>query len=445
MMRIFTFGFVVCSCFGQKHVTVPANTTSLQSFISANNGATISIPAGNYLLSNAKSASGLSLNGFTGELDFAAGAKLLCNTTTVSAGWCVNIQNSTNLVIRGIWVGYSSEAGLPLPRASATNGAMQIWNCSNVSVYSPHIDASTGLGLIFGASTNVNVNQAQVLNTTADGLSFINDSAATLNGLYASKTGDDGLSVINYAFYGNNTGFTGTNIQSYGSAARGISVPGQSNVSISNFYVANAAKSGIITQTDFAFDTRRPSKVSWSNGTIVSSGLYGIQTDAADNVSYSNVKVSSSGAGGWYACTSACNNISGTNLSFTLGGGGSGFYLGAVNTGQFSGISISDNPTYGFYITGSSNVTFANLQVTDVSQKDSLGRAWWAESNTGSIAVNGLLVVDNQSTPTGYVVGEYENNLGPVIVTNISGEITSGQLSIQQTSSDATFELSSTS
>lgn len=429
------------SCFAQKQITVPENTPSLQKFLAAHNGYQITIPAGTYVLNNASQASGLSLSNFTGELDFASGAKLLCNTATTSGGWCVNIQNSSNLVIRGLWVGYTVESGLPLPRASATNGAIQIWNCSNVSVYNPHVDASTGLGFIIGVSSNASVSQAEVFNTSADGLSFINDAASSLNGLYANNTGDDGLSVINYDFYANKTGFTGTNIQSYRSAARGISVPGQSNVNISNFYVANAASSGIITLTDPSFQTRRPSNVTWSNGQIANSGLYGIQTDASDGVSYSGIQVSNSASGGWFGCANQCNNISSSNLTVTAGVNDSAMFLGSINQGTFSNITITNNPTYGMYITKSSGLSLSGITITDVSQKDSLGRAWWAESNVGGITVTGLTVVDNQLVPTGYVVGEYSDPSQAIKVTNITPNITHGSIAIQSSSPGSVFQM----
>lgn len=427
-------------CSGQKQIIMPKNTSSLQQFLAGHNGYKITIPAGTYVLNNSSQGSGLTLSNFTGELDFESGAKLLCNTPTTSGGWCVNVQNSNNLIIRGLWVGYTVESGLPLPRASATNGAIQIWNCSEISVYNPHVDASTGIGFVIGLSNAVSVSQAEVLSTTADGLSFVNDSGSSLNGLYASHTGDDGLSVVNYDFYANKNGFTGTNIQSYGSASRGISVPGQSNVRISNFYVTNAAKSGIITLTDYSYKTRRPSNVTWTNGQITNSGLYGIQTDASDGVSYSGIQVSNSGSGGWYGCDTECSNITSTNLAVTSGVKESAVFLGSINHGKFSNITITNNPTYGMYITKSSDLSLSGVTMTNVSQTDPLARAWWAENNVGSITLSGLTVVDDQAVPTGYVTGEHGNPIEAINVTSISPQITHGSIVIQSSSPGSLFQ-----
>jgi hypothetical protein len=441
-MKLPIYILLLCGpVFAEPEITMPSGTTSMESFIGAHNGYKIHIPAGNYRLNNSSGRSGLTIYSFSGELDFASGAKLLCSTADKTAGWCVNIQSANGLVIRGIWVGYANESGLPLARSGAVTGALQIWNSSDITVSNPHVNASTGIGFVIGICKNVSVSQAEVFKTSADGLSFVNDASSSLDGLYVNGTGDDGLSVINYSFYANNSGFVGTNIQSYGSRARGISVPGQSNVAISNFYVSNAEKAGIITQTDYSYQTRRPSHVTWSNGRITGSKLFGIQTDGSDNISYKNIQVSNSRSGGWYGCDDTCNNISASDISLSAGLGGSALYAGSINTGTFSNVTISQNPTYGMFITNSSGLSFSNLSITNVSQTDTLARAWWAENNFGKVSVSGLTVTDNQEAATGFVVGEYSNPANSVTVTSIKPKIAHGTLSIEQTSPGASFKL----
>jgi hypothetical protein len=362
----------------------------------------------------------------------------LCNTFNTGAGWCVNIQGSDGVVLRGLWVGYT--APLTLSRDQATTGAIQVWNSANISVYTPHVDTSTGIGFVLGLSKAVSVHNAEVFNSTADGLSFVNDQDSILDGLTAQNTGDDGLSIINYGFYTNYTGFTGKNIVSIGSKARGISVPGQSDVAISNFTVQNAAKSGIITQQDFSWDTRRPINVSWSNGQISNSGLFGIQTDAADSVGYNNIQVTNSGFGGWYGCDSPCSSVTTSGVSLTSSGDGSALFVGSLTSSTFTDVAIADSSTYGAYITKSSGLTFSNTKITDVAKDDSLHRAWWAESNTGAIAVNGLLIADDQANATGYIIGEWQNPASSIKVTGIQSQIANGKLQVQSSSSGVTFQ-----
>jgi hypothetical protein len=428
-----------CICLGQLSITVPAGTASLERFIASHNGYKIQIPPGTYVLNNSRGKSGITLHNFTGELNFAVGARLLCTAYSSSAGWCVNIQHAKGLVIRNIWVGYMGKITRMLLRTEAVTGALQVWDSENVSVYRPHVDASTGIGFVLGNSRTVHVFDAEVLNTAADGLSFVNDAEGYLNGLYARRTGDDSLSVLNYEFYPNNTGFIGTNIRSYASNARGISVPGQSEVKISDFYVQDSVKAGIITQTDFSFHTRRPKNVTWSNGRIANSGLFGIQTDAADHVSYNNIHVASSASGGWYGCDVPCTDISVSALSVIGGTGGSALYAGAISHGRFSDVFVADNPTYGVFVTKSADLSFTNLRVTNVSKSDPLGRAWWAERNTGMILVEGLTLIDNQIAPTGIVVGEFKNPENKVRVTNLASWISAGKIRIQSTSLGALF------
>ena len=222
---------------------------------------------------------------------------------------------------------FQMKTALPLARSKATNGAIQIWNSSNVEVYNSHVDASHGLGLIAGESSNVKFYGAEVQNTTADGCSFINVGNGYLDGLTATNTGDDGLSVINYSYYTNNTGFTGTNIQSVGSKARGISVPGQSNVSISNFTVSNSSYDGVLVLTDGAFSTARPSNVAISNGTVQSAGTNGVEISGADSVTLTSIQVNTFAESGFLTSTSNNNHVVGSNLSATKSSGGALFPL----------------------------------------------------------------------------------------------------------------------
>ena len=55
--------------------------------------------------------------------------------------------------------------------------------------------------------------------------------------LTTRNTGDDGLAFLNYGTFTNNTGGTANNINVYNSQARGITVIGQSGVTITTFHV----------------------------------------------------------------------------------------------------------------------------------------------------------------------------------------------------------------
>jgi hypothetical protein len=429
------------TCFGQlPQVTMP-NNAAVASFIAAHKGYQITVSPGTYTFNNANNAAGLTINNWSGEIDFAPGAQFKCNTYSTKSGWCVNIQNSNNVVLRGVWVGYTSAPAVPMARSKSTTGALQVWNSTNVTSYSSHIDASTGIGFVIGLTTNPKVYQSEVYNTVADGLSFMNDQDAYLEGHYSNNTGDDGLSVLNYAYYNNYTGFTGKSIQVNNSGARGIGVAGQSNVNISNFSVTNTKASGIITLDDLSYNMRRPSNVNWSSGTITAPQLFGIQVDSSDNVTFTSIDVKKANYGGFYACDNTCANINGSDLSFEDTGDGVGLYAAKIAKGTFSGIDIDRSLDYGVYISGSSALTFTNLSIKDTAITGGQGRAWWAENDTGKITVSGLTISDDQPGATGYIVGEYNNPSSSISVTGIVSEIENGTLSIQKSSSGSVFTM----
>ena len=80
---------------------------------------------------------------------------------------------------------------------------------------------------------------------------------------------------MNYLSAPDRTGGQATNITVRNSAARGISVVGQSLVRISDFRIENTSSSGVLCGQDSFWKTRIPTGVQFSSGHIWAAGRLG--------------------------------------------------------------------------------------------------------------------------------------------------------------------------
>jgi hypothetical protein len=103
---------------------------------------------------------------------------------------------------------------------------------------------------------------------------------------------------------------------------------------------------------------------------------------------------------------------------------GKGFDL--ANAAYFlEDLSAQGTNRAGIVVASSRLVKYGKLRSINVSKEDALRRAFWFENNTW-LEGKELHVVDNQATPTGYIVGTYgaqSGTLGVVYDQIINGEV----------------------
>jgi hypothetical protein len=430
----------------------------IQSIINSNPNGTIYFPMGIYRLHNSSfDQPGLLFENFHGTAIMQSGARFLCDTITVGvAGQCIHILNSSNATFANFDIGYIGDSALPYPRSEAGNNALLVENSQNITISNTTVEHSPGSGIWVTGSMGINfLNGTSVNNTTADGLHFENDGNSSVVGYFAQNTGDDALSATNQSTGVVNCGLSASNIQIYRSLSSGIAVRGACNSTFSNFYIDTTANSGLIVAQDPNFSTLVPQSAIFKNGTVLSSGrisspvvsgkdcidistsqgtsisnvacvyplISGVRTDGgANDVTLNGVTVDAAPNLG-FQIDDATNVWLTNTISRNSAGGGYVFDTG-YSGGSVVGAYACNSGAYGFYHAGVSHVAESTLVSYDSSEGNSSNRAWWAENGTSYISLNGIQLIDNETSKP-IVVGSTGGN-GTITINEVSIDSTLG-------------------
>ncbi|MGA3047250.1 MAG: right-handed parallel beta-helix repeat-containing protein [Terracidiphilus sp.] len=425
------------------------DTGVIQSIIDSNPNSTIYFPMGLYLLHN-ENMPGLQFQNFHGTAVMQSGARFLCDTIeTPTAGSCIRIVNSSNATIGNFDIGYIGDSALPFPRPEAGNTAMLVEDSQNITLNNTTIEHSPGPGIWVDTSSNIQfLGGTSVNNTTADGLHFDNVGSAVVNGFFAQNTGDDAFEWDNDSTGAVYCGLNASNLQIYRSLSSGIAVRGGCGATFSNFYIDTTANSGLMVGQDPNFDTLVPDSNTFTNGKVLSSGRYSspvvsgkdcIDVTASQGATFNNVACvyplidGASINGGANAVTmngvtvDAAPNVGfvvgqATNVWFTntisRSSAGGGYVFIGPNWGSVNGAYACNSGVYGYYHAGTSNFAESDLTSYDSSEGNSMNRAWWAENGSSHISLNGISLIDNE-TSNPIVVGETGGD-GTITINGVS-------------------------
>jgi len=391
---------------------------------------TILVPAGTYLLDNSEGP--VIVRDFSGELRFSATARLHFTANNQGGLWFLGGNKAR---VYGLRAGYSSP---PLLRASAEE-AIKFDGTTDTLVTDVNIENSPAAGVLFFNSIRPKVVNALIQHTRADGLHFANCQDGEVFNLQTADTGDDGLAFVNYLSAPDRTGGQATKITVRNSAARGISVVGQSLVRISDFLIENTSSSGVLCGEDSFWKTRIPTGVQFSSGQISAAGrleptvgnTFGIEVHIG-NCTLSDIEVSGSADRG-VSAFGPDHTLSMTNVRVKGNLSGDAFNV-QMNQANISNARAEDTPGYGFFFGGCSSVFASRLTTIDVSRNNPLHRAIWFE-NVGDIKASDLEIEDNQATPTGYVLGTYSSSTKAAgYIRGISATISGGRLLLENNS-----------
>jgi hypothetical protein len=400
-------------------------------------------PAGNYILENL-TVPGIYGDGFSGTLTFSPQSVVRCTSADSRGRSCVELRNGVGLILKGLHITFNGP--LPLPRGHlAEHGAALVFvNERGAEVSEIKIDGSTNGGVFVSSSLDCKFRDISLSNTSADGFSSVNSGSIELTNLTTKGTGDDGLSVISYMGKGNYSGFKASNVHVSDSAARGITVPGQSNVVISDFSVDNTCAMGVLVTTDTFFHTNTPDNVTFTHGNIANAGHYsspqnpckapkvsgiGLQFSNTGDVTIDDVKITGSLAaaiaGGQSPTGPASGHVVLGNIQVS-GENGSGVIIYSAKKLDLSDISIED-ANGGFWIANNGDVTAKNLTTKNVNGH--LNRSFNFEKNN-SVAAGNSHIIDTKPTPTGDTFVD-TGNTKPSMYYGIKADISNGTIKLK--------------
>jgi hypothetical protein len=390
----------------------------------------IVFPPGDYLVDN--SGPKVVIEGFRGKLTFDPSARLVFTDTTRRG---LVFYGATGAEFYGLRTTFKT---LPLSQVRYQE-CIVFEHSTDTLVRDANIRGSAAAGLVFTVCTRPRVAHAVITETMADGLHFANCQDARASDVLTENTGDDGVAFLNYTGYPDMSGGLATDVTVRKSRARGITVIGQKDVTIERFEVDRTAASGILCAYEENF--RTPSNVRFVGGTVKNAGRQpglsekdpskraGVDFSGVGSVEFGNIRVISpatDGVHGWAPDgTVRLYNIRVTNAP------GRGFDLD--NAAYFlEDLSAQGTNRAGIVVTGSRLVKYGKLRSINVSKRDTQRRAFWFKNNAW-LQGKELYVVDNQATPTGYIVGTIGSQSGTLGV--VYDQVTNGRVQVDNASS----------
>ena len=389
----------------------------------------IVFPPGDYLVDN--SGPYVVIEGFGGKLTFDPGARLVFTDTTRRG---LVFDGGTGAEFYGLRTTFKT---LPLSQVSYQE-CILFESSTDTLVRDANIRGSAAAGLVFAVCTRPRVAGAVVTETMADGLYFANCQDARASDVLTENTGDDGVAFVNFASYPDMSGGLATDVRVRNSRTRGITVIGQKDVTIERFEVDRTAASGILCAYEENF--RTPSNVHFVGGTVKDAGRQpglsekdpsnraGVEFGRVRSVEFEDIRVISpatDGVHGW-----APDGIVRLYNIRVEDAPGKGFDLD--NAAYFlEDLSAQGTNRAGIVVTRSRLVKYGKLRSINVSKEDALRRAFWFENNTW-LEGKELYVVDNQATPTGYIVGTSGAQSGRLGV--VYDQVTNGKVQVDNAS-----------
>lgn len=446
---------VVLASSATKTVTASTNTIcwgtddgpAINFIIQRNPNAIITVPSGNYLIGNAGSQ-GLIFNGFTGTFSMGYGSKLVFTRADYIYGTGIQVLNSNNAKFSNVSLYYADESELPMARGSSSGYAFLVNQSTGIQVDGLYIDAAPGVGYWSNTALRSSVSHARVQNTTADGVHLENCGDSTVDDMWTSNTGDDALAFVQAVGelpYG--SGCTASNVHVRNSKSRGIAIIGGKDITVTGIDVDGSAAPGVYVAYQNTYTM--PVNVSILGGTINRAGILGNGTNndglgisSCTNVTASGLSITNSYGNGVNISNTAANIAMSDIIIDTSGL--SGFTAQTATDLLLTNIRSAHSQGNGFEFYISSNVNASNLVAydTSITTTTPLNRAWWSDNAVGPINVNGLTVIDDSTTATGYVIGESaSSSKAPMVVSGITTNIKNGGASYLIGDANAQFHL----
>ncbi len=335
----------------------------------------VSIAAGTYRYTHT-----LKLIGSGRTVRFEPGAMLLGDDASATG---IEIRNASQVTLSGATLTWRS----PAPRRISFGAGVLVMGGADVRIERAVVDGFGGAGLLFESCLRPVVAGARVRKTLADGVHFANCAQPLAEDIDCQDTGDDGLAFVNYRRLPDATGGTARRIVVTDSGARGITVVGQSEVTVSGFKVLRTRASGIYVAQEESYGTRVPRKVVFENGSVDGAGTQngpgGGNRCGAELVRSVDTTLSSITITNTRSRMVGVNGASGTvrlaNLTLHDNEGGEGIYLLASEHVQIIGGRVVNAFNTGLYAKDVQTLAVSELQLSGCAERGASRTAVWLE------------------------------------------------------------------
>lgn len=345
----------------------------------------IRVPAGTYLLSNP-----IDVVDFHGQLLFDPGALFVFRDVSASG---LSFQGGTGAAISGYrarWRAY------PKVRLNY-GGALAFGRAVRPVVIGCVIENSPVTGVQFDECVQPCLEEAEIGHTLADGIHLANCADAEVANVRTNDTGDDGLAFVSYRSKPAFRGGRARNVSVRNSKARGIAVPGQSDVEIVDFHVDNTSAAGIYVAHERNWNTRRPEGVAFRRGRVDNAGQLlpktggqcGIEILDAASAFIEDVVINRSFYRG-VSIEAAEGTVELKRLNIRESERDSAINVTASEA-RLIDVVVEGAAAYGLYAWRCGRVFVRQLKLVDVSRTLGLRRAAWFDYN-GEVDVDGIEV-----------------------------------------------------
>ena len=321
----------------------------------------------------------LPVRGSGRNIRFEPGATLIGDDPSVSG---LELRNTRGVTLSGASLAWRRE-----PRQRIRFGAgVLVMGCTDVRIEHVLVEGFEGAGLLFESCLRPVVSGARVRKTSADGVHFANCGQSLAQDIDCQDCGDDGLAFVNYRRLPDAAGGTARRVVVTNSHARGITVVGQSGVTVSEFRVTRTRGSGIYVAQEDSYGTRFPHDTVFENGSVDQAGMIdgrggnkcGAEIVRAHNTRLSAITISSS-----HSRLVGVNGATGTlrlsQLTLRDNRDGEGVYIQASEQVQMTACRVSNAFNTGIYAKGLHKLELSEVELQSCAERGASRTAVWLE------------------------------------------------------------------
>jgi hypothetical protein len=404
-----------------------ANRAALLAALS-DSAISVYLPGGDYRVDN--DGAGLVIPSFTGELAMAADARFVFTDNSQRA---LEFRGGAGARFTGLTTAFVTT---PTTRVPARECVL-FDGTTDTHVENVRVTGSAAAGLLFYRCVRPTAVDVVITGTMADGLHFANCQDGRADRVTTVDTGDDGVAFLNYASGPAGTGGLATNLSVTRSKSRGVSVVGQSGVTVRDVVIDTTAGPGVLCAEDTKWATRVPDDVVFERIRISGGGRWvvdglggtnaGLRISGSGRVSAAGITVDAPGTHGVHAQGNATVTLVDTTVTNAPGSG----VLLQGGAHVVERLTVSETDGIGFNVNTCDRLDFGMVTVRNAARTHATHRAVNVEK-AGRVLGTRLWIHDTRAAATGYVLGLFGAQTGTL--GTVTAQIDHGRLVVDNPS-----------